>query len=71
MKGVQFPVDESGETKSVLIDLDVWGDLWEDFYDLMSFEDREGGETVSWEVVKEEIRAERMREESAHEPVPS
>ena len=33
MKGVQFLVDDQGERKAVLIDLDLHGELWEDFYD--------------------------------------
>ena len=32
MKGVQFLVDEQGERKAVLIDLDLHGELWEDFF---------------------------------------
>ena len=34
MKGVQFVIDDSGKKKAVLIDLEEWGELWEDFYDL-------------------------------------
>ena len=33
MKGIQFLVDEQGNAKSVVLDLEEWGDLWEDFYD--------------------------------------
>ena len=32
MKGIQFVVDEAGNKKAVLIDLEEWGELWEDFY---------------------------------------
>ena len=33
MKGVQYVVDDNGERKAVVIDLDQHGELWEDFYD--------------------------------------
>ena len=35
MKGAQFVVDEKGEKQAVLIDLAEWGELWEDFYDVL------------------------------------
>jgi hypothetical protein len=34
MKGIQFVIDESGKKKAVLIDLEEWGELWEDFMTL-------------------------------------
>ena len=33
MKGIQFVVDDQGKKTAVLIDLQDYGDLWEDFYD--------------------------------------
>ncbi len=33
MKGIQFVVDVTGKKKAVLIDLEEWGELWEDIYD--------------------------------------
>lgn len=35
MKGIQFVVNEAGEKQAVLIDLAQWGELWEDFYDVL------------------------------------
>jgi hypothetical protein len=46
MKGVQFVVDDSGKKKAVLIDLEEWGELWEDFYDVLASESRENEATV-------------------------
>ncbi len=40
MKGVEFLVDDSGKKRAVLIDLERWGDLWEDFYDVLASESR-------------------------------
>jgi hypothetical protein len=55
MEGVQFLVNDKGEKTSVLIDLSEWGDLWEDFYDLMVSHSRQDEEEVSWDELKAEI----------------
>ncbi len=57
MKGIQFLVDETGARQSVLIDLAEWGELWEDFYDVLIAQAREDEEEVSWQELKEEIGA--------------
>ena len=48
MKGIQFVVDENGKRTAVLIDLSVWGELWEDFYDSLISESRKDEPTISW-----------------------
>ncbi len=48
MRGIQFLVNEDGEKTAVLLDLQEWGDLWEDFYDILVARSREAEETVSW-----------------------
>jgi len=40
MSGINFVVDEKGEKKSVLIDLNEHGSLWEDFHDAMTVRSR-------------------------------
>ena len=55
MEGVQFLVNEDGEKTSVLIDLNEWGDLWEDFHDLMVSRSRQEESEVSWDELKAEI----------------
>jgi hypothetical protein len=40
MSGINFVVDDKGEKKSVIIDLDVHGGLWEDFHDAMMVRSR-------------------------------
>ena len=55
MKGVQFVIDDSGKKKAVLIDLKEWGELWEDFYDLMTVESRQHEASISWETIKAEL----------------
>lgn len=54
MKGVEFVVDDSGKRKAVIIDLEQWGDLWEDFYDVLVSESRKNEPTVPWSELKAE-----------------
>ena len=35
VKGVQFVTDTDGRKVAVLLDLEEWGELWEDIYDNM------------------------------------
>lgn len=55
MKGIEFVVDDSGKKKAVLIDLKQWGELWEDFYDVLVSESRKNEPTVSWSKLKAEM----------------
>ena len=55
MKGVEFVVDDSGKKKAVLIDLEQWGELWEDFYDVLVSESRKNEPTVPWSELKAEM----------------
>jgi hypothetical protein len=58
MRGVQFLVNEDGEKTSVLLDLREWGDLWEDFYDILLSRSRIQEETVSWDTLEAELTQE-------------
>lgn len=58
MKGIQFLVDEHGDKKSVLIDLELWGELWEDIYDNIIAHSALGEPTVTWDAMKVEKEAE-------------
>jgi hypothetical protein len=58
MKGIQFVVDDTGEKKAVLIDLTEWGELWEDFYDILVSRSRQDEPIVSWSELKAEIKQE-------------
>jgi len=55
MKGIQFVVDESGKKRAVLIDLSEWGEIWEDFYDVLVSESRKDEPTVPWQELKAEM----------------
>lgn len=52
MEGVQFLINEEGEKISVLIDLSEWGDLWEDFHDIMISRSRQDESEISWDELK-------------------
>jgi hypothetical protein len=55
LKGVQYVTDSSGKRIAVLISLEEWGEIWEDFYDVLISESRKDEPTVSWESLKAEM----------------
>ncbi len=57
MKGIQFLTDSDGKAIAVQIDLEQWGELWEDMYDRMLIEQRKNEATVPWEGVKKGLQA--------------
>jgi hypothetical protein len=56
MKGVQFVVDEQGEKKAVLIDLQKHKELWEDIYDSLVAAQRSREPRETLEKVKSRIQ---------------
>ena len=56
MKGVTYFYDEKGEPKAVLIDLKKNPDVWEDFYDFMTLEERRNEPTCSLEEVEKRLK---------------
>jgi hypothetical protein len=59
MKGIQFVIDDTGTRKAVLIDLEEWGELWEDFYDLLVSRSRREESEITWEELKAELEQEK------------
>jgi hypothetical protein len=55
MKGVQYVVDDAGERRAVVIDLQEHADLWEDFYDTWLASEREQEPRESLEVVRDKL----------------
>lgn len=53
--GVQFFFDEDGQKRSVLIDLEAHGDLWEDFYACYLGQTYKDESARPWEEVKQEL----------------
>lgn len=60
VKGIQFLVDDLGNRTAVVLDLAEWGELWEDFYDVLVTESRKGEKTVSWDVLRQSDFEERV-----------
>ena len=54
IKGIQYIVDNKGNKKSVILDLETWGEYWEDFYDILVSDSRRDEPNVSWEKLKKE-----------------
>lgn len=61
MKGIQFVIDSQGKKKAVLIDLEEWGELWEDIYDVLVSHSRKHEPTVDWEDLKAEMAQEETK----------
>jgi hypothetical protein len=58
LKGVQYLVDGSGKRTAVVISLEEWGEIWEDFYDVLVSEFRKDETGVAWETLKAELEEE-------------
>ena len=58
VKGVQFVTDTEGRKVAALLDLEEWGELWEDIYDGMLAQERADEPSEPWESVKERLRRE-------------
>jgi hypothetical protein len=65
MKGIQYLIDDTGKKTAVVIDLEEWGELWEDFFDIFVSESRRDEPTISWE----ELKTEMLGEEAAEDDV--
>lgn len=56
VKGIQFLTDEKGEKTAVQIDLDRYGEIWEDMYDTIMADQRRNEPRESLESVKKHLR---------------
>jgi hypothetical protein len=52
MKGIQFIINGHGKKKAVMIDLEEWGEAWEDIYDVLVSHSRKHEPMVDWEDLK-------------------
>jgi PHD/YefM family antitoxin component YafN of YafNO toxin-antitoxin module len=57
VKGVQFVTDTDGRKVAVLLDLEEWGELWEDIYDGMLARERADEPSTSLEEFEDGLRA--------------
>ena len=59
MKGVQFIIDKHGNPTSVILDLAIWSDVWEDIHDGIVLESRKDEEaTITLEELQMEMKQE-------------
>jgi hypothetical protein len=63
IKGVQFVTDTSGRKVGVLLDLDKWGELWEDMYDVMVATERASEPRMKLDEFEDELRSEGLLSE--------
>ena len=52
MEGILFLSDDENNKKFVQIDLDKYGEMWSEFYDVLIAESRKNDETIPIEEVK-------------------
>ena len=59
MKGVQFIIDKHGNPTSVILDLAIWSEIWEDIYDIKAIAAarQEDGPYTPWETLEAELDA--------------
>ena len=50
--GIQYVTDERGRRTAVIISLELWGGVWEDFLDVLTAEARAGEPRAPWDAVK-------------------
>ena len=55
MQGIHFVTDAQGRKIAVQIDLERHGELWEDFYDALTLDERRDEPRESFEVVEERL----------------
>lgn len=58
LEGVQFVTDTSGKRTAVVLDLALYGELWEDIYDILVARERANDPRESLEDVKRMLIAE-------------
>jgi len=63
IKGVQFVTDSAGHKVAVLLDLQEWGELWEDIYDGMIAKERANEPLMKLEEFEDELRGEGLLSE--------
>lgn len=56
MSGIQFVIDDKGNKSAVIIDLNKYSDLWEDFYDCLVAHNRSKEPRESLQSVKKRLQ---------------
>ncbi|HEX7723036.1 MAG TPA: hypothetical protein VF397_12810 [Pyrinomonadaceae bacterium] len=63
IKGVQFVTDSVGHKVAVQLDLEQWGDLWEDIYDTIVARTRASESRMTLNDFEDELRTEGLLSE--------
>lgn len=58
LEGIQFVTDITGKQTAVLLDLTIYGELWEDIYDVLLSQERADEPREPLEEVKQMLIAE-------------
>jgi hypothetical protein len=56
MRGVRYVTDEEGNRVGVMLDLEQWREVWEDFHDVLLARDREGEPSIPLDAFENELR---------------
>lgn len=56
MEGIHYVTDSENRKIAVQIDLTKYGELWEDFYDVLVAESRKNDERLDWDDVKQQLK---------------
>ena len=56
MSGIQYITDDTGKKTAVVIDLEQYGEIWEDFYDTMLAQERNDEQRISFSEVKKQLK---------------
>jgi len=57
LQGIQFVTNSAGKKTAVMLDLEIYGELWEDIYDVLLARERENEPRESLEEVKKMLKA--------------
>jgi hypothetical protein len=57
LEGIQFVTDSSGKRTAVMLDLERYGELWEDIYDVLIAREREDEERIPLDQVRRTLVA--------------
>lgn len=64
MKGINFVTDDNNHKIAVQIDLNLYGDLWEDFYDRILIEQRKNEDSIPLDDFMDELVADGIIDEN-------
>jgi len=56
MEGIQYVTNDAGQKVAVMIDLKKYGEVWEDFYDILTARSRANEPRETLESVKELLK---------------